>query len=58
MKTRIKDGKLLIEIPLAEPTPSKSGKTLIISSTHGPVRTGVEIEGKEIVVNLNAYIKK
>ena len=46
MEVQIKDGKLIIAIDLQEPTPSISGKTLVVAST------------KELILGLNAYIKK
>ena len=35
MKVEVKEGKLIIEIDLQEPTPSASGKTLVVASSHG-----------------------
>jgi hypothetical protein len=57
MKVEIKDNKLFIEIDLQEPTPSSSGKTLVVASTHGNTVTQVMIHGKPITIGLNAYIK-
>ena len=57
MKAQIKDGKLIIEIDMQEPTPSASGKTLVVASTHGNVVTDVMIDGKPVTIGLNAYIK-
>jgi hypothetical protein len=56
MKTEIKDGNLVITIPMQQPTPSASGKTLVVASTRGNVKTGVMVQGKEITIGLNAYI--
>ena len=57
-KVSIKDGVLVVEIPVAsEMHPSASGKNLIVASTHGPARTSVDVNGKPLMVNLNAYIK-
>lgn len=44
------------EIP-GKPEPSKSGKSLLIASTGGNVATAVKVQGKVVVVGLNAYIK-
>lgn len=57
MKAQIKDGKLIIEIDMQESTPSASGKTLVVASTHGNVVTDVFIDGKPVTIGLNAYIK-
>ena len=57
MKIEVKDNKLFIEIDLEKPTPSSSGKTLVVASTRGNVVTDAQVEGKHLVVGLNAYIK-
>lgn len=58
MKTTIKDGKLVIELSLQTPAPSKSGKTLIVASTHGCIATAATVEGKPVTVSINAFIAK
>jgi hypothetical protein len=58
MEVKIEDKKLIIVIDLQDPTPSASGKTLVVATTHGNVKTECVIDGKEVVVGLNAYIKK
>jgi len=58
MNVEIKNGKLCIEIDLEKPTPSSSGKTLVVASTHGNTVTSVMGEGKPVTIGLNAYIKK
>ncbi len=58
MKVSVKNGVLFIEVPLGTPTPSASGKPLVVASTRGNMKTGVEVEGKELVLGLNAYIHK
>lgn len=59
MEARIEKGKLIIEIELENPpTLSASGKTLVVASTRGNVKTGVMVDGKEVTLGLNAYIKK
>lgn len=56
MKVTIEKNELVIRIPTQDPTPSASGKTLVIASTHGNVVTGVKVNGKEVKIGLNAYI--
>jgi hypothetical protein len=56
MKVEIKGNKLCIEIDMQKPAPSKKGKTLIIASTRGNKVTDMMIEGKPLVIGLNAYI--
>jgi hypothetical protein len=57
MKVEIRDKKLYIEIDLEEPTPSSSGKTLVVASTHGNTATTAEVNGKPVTIGLTAYIK-
>jgi hypothetical protein len=58
MKVEIKGNELIITIEMQKPTPSASGKTLVIASSHGNQTTTATIDGKPVVVGLNAYIKK
>lgn len=58
MEVKIENGKLIISIDMQTPTPSASGKTLMVATTHGNVTTDCVIDGKPVVVGLNAYIKK
>ncbi len=57
MKTTIKDNILLIEIPLHRPRPSATGKTLTVASSKGNQPTEARIDGKPVIVGVNAYIK-
>lgn len=57
MDVQIRNGKLCIEIDLETPTPSSSGKTLVVASTRGNVLTDVEVDGKPVTIGLTAYIK-
>lgn len=57
MKVEIKDNKLFIEIDLGKPTPSASHKTLVVASTHGNIVTTAQVDGKPVIIGLNAYIK-
>lgn len=45
------------ELP-AKPEPSGSGKSDVYATTSGNKATGLKINGKELVVGLNAYTKK
>ena len=50
---------LVITAPINEPLEnSASGKTKLVATTRGNMTTDVEIEGKPVIVGLNAYIKK
>jgi len=57
MTVEIKGNKLCIEIDLEKPTPSASGKTLVVASTRGNAVTTAMVDGKPITIGLNAYIK-
>ncbi len=39
---------LVIRIPIQTPTPSASAKTLVVASTGGNKKTGVQIDGKDL----------
>jgi hypothetical protein len=59
MTAKIVGNKLVIEIPLnAAPVPSMSGKTLVVASSHGNKVTEVQVNGRNVVVGLNAYIPR
>jgi hypothetical protein len=48
---------LVIRVPLnPKPTLSSTGKTLVVASSHGNKQTEVEIEGKPVIVGVNAYV--
>ena len=48
---------LTLVLELQEPTPSASGKTLVVATTHGNVPTDVQVNGKPVIVGVNAYIR-
>ena len=58
MKVEIKGNELVITVEMQKPTPSASGKTLVVASSRGNQVTTAMIDGKPVVVGLNAYIKK
>ena len=57
MKVEILNGNLVITIPMQPPTRSASGKTLVVASSHGNQPTEAKVDGKPIIVGLNAYIR-
>lgn len=57
MNATIKDGKLILTLDLQPPSPSKSGKTLIVAGTDGFTKTNVQVDGKTVSVNVTAFIK-
>lgn len=56
MSVSIKNGKLVIELPIQEPTPSKSGKSQIVASTGGFTSTTATVKGKPVRIAVNAII--
>jgi hypothetical protein len=58
MTTEIKNGNLIVTIPLQTPTPSSSGKTLVVASSRGNAKTTALVDGKPVTIGLNAYITR
>lgn len=54
---KIENGCLVISLPLQTPTMSSTGKSKVVASTHGNQATAVQIEGKPVIIGVNAYIK-
>ena len=50
--------KLQITLDLQDPTPSASGKTLVVASSRGNKSLDLKIDGKNVTVGVNAYIAK
>lgn len=51
--------ELTIVLPAnKKPVPSASGKSLIVASSHGNQATTIVVDGKPVVIGVNAYIKK
>lgn len=57
MEVKIEKGMLIIKIPVTEPTLSATGKTLSVASSHGNKETTAMVQGKPVIVGVNAYIK-
>ena len=57
MTCEVKGKKLVIEIDLNKPTPSASGKSLIVASTNGFAATNLMIDGKSVKIAVNAIVK-
>ena len=58
IEAKIEGKKLIITCDLEEGTPSASGKTLVVASTRGNMKTDLTIDGKPLTIGLNAYIPK
>ena len=57
MQVTVEKNELVVRIPMQTPTPSSSGKSLTVASTRGNYKSDVMIDGKPVVIGLNAYIK-
>lgn len=59
MKVEIVKNNLVITIPFDKKgSQSASGKSLVHATTSGNKTTEVEVDGKPLVIGLNAYTKK
>ena len=58
MEITISNNVMTITMPMGHPEPSKSGKSTIIASTHGNIKTSTVVDGKPLTVSVNAYISK
>lgn len=58
MNVTIENNELVIRLPLERPTPSASGKTLVVASTHGNMKTAAQVDGKQVTIGVNAYIQR
>ena len=59
MKVTIENNELVIRIPVQNPPqPSKSGKTLIVATSSGNVTTSCMVDGKAVIIGLNAYVAR
>ncbi|HEY4308922.1 MAG TPA: hypothetical protein VGN12_05675 [Pirellulales bacterium] len=54
---KIEGDELVIRLPMNEkPERSASGKTLVVASTRGNKETDCVVQGKKVIVGINAYI--
>ena len=54
---KIEGNELVIRLPMSDkPERSASGKTLVVASTRGNLQTDCVVQGKNVVVGINAYI--
>lgn len=57
MKVEVKGPNLVITIPIEDRVPSSTGKSLRVASSNGNIETSAVVDGKKVIVGLNAYIK-
>jgi hypothetical protein len=58
MSAKIEGKKLIITMDLEIPVPSKTGKTIIIATSHGNQKTDILIDGQPLTIGVNAYAAK
>jgi len=58
IEVKIEGKRLVITADLETPTPSASGKTLVVASSRGNMASTAVVDGKPVIVGLNCYIKK
>ena len=59
LSAKIEGNDLVIRVPLnPTPVPSATGKTMVVATSHGNKQTEAKINGRPIVVGVNAYIAK
>ena len=56
METRIRNGNLIVVLPLEQPKLSATGKTLVVASSRGVRRTTCRIDGEIVCVIANAFV--
>ena len=58
MKVKVEGSKLTIELDITPGSVSKSGKTLVVATTGGFVKTGEVVGGKPLSIAVNAIVPK
>jgi hypothetical protein len=57
LSASIENGMLTVILPVNDPLEkSSTGKTLAVATTHGNVKTALTVNGKQVVIGVNAYI--
>jgi hypothetical protein len=56
METKIRNGNLVMVLPLEEPKLSASGKTLVIANSRGVRKTTCRLDGEIVCVIANAFV--
>lgn len=58
-RAEIKGKVLVIEVDIeGEPTPSATGKTMVVASSRGNQATKATVNGQPVIVGVNAYIRR
>lgn len=56
MKVQLQNGNLIFTLPLEHPRLSASGKTRVVTSSRGVQESELEIDGRPMHWNLNAFV--
>lgn len=56
MEIKVIDGNLVISLPLQVPQRSKTGRSRIVATTAGFVKTNCLVEGQPVSISINACI--
>lgn len=59
MQVTIEKDEIIIRAKIEKPLrPSASGKTLLVATSGGNIATTATVDGKPVIVGLNAYVKR
>ena len=59
LSAKIEGDDLVIRVPLnPTPVPSATGKTMVVATSHGNKQTEAKVQGRPVIVGVNAYIAK
>ncbi len=59
MTVKVEGKNLVITMPFSEKgTQSGSGKSMVHASTSGNKDAGIKVNGKNLIIGINAYTKK
>lgn len=56
METKVRNGNLIVVLPLEEPKLSASGKTMVVASSRGVRKTTCRLDGEIVCVIANAFV--
>lgn len=57
MSVKIEGNEIVIRLPLNNPAPlSATGKSRVVATTRGNIKTAVLVEGQPVTIGVNAYI--
>jgi len=54
---KVEGKELVIRLPLQTAQRSASGKTMVVASTRGNITTEATVDGKQVIIGVNAYYR-